>query len=165
MISWKPPSFGDQSRWPVLFDSKSIQSDRRHARRRGFTLIELVVAATILCTLAVCIAPLVRWIGVERKLVEQRTIALSEVNSALERYRARGAALPAEPVEVPLAKESVAMFPHGQLTLAVVAGNEAAGGGEVPDGRWLAGTLRWTPFTAAKPMSVTQTVWILGGAK
>lgn len=134
-----------------------------HAIRRGHTVIELLVAASILGMLTVCVTPLVRWIGVERRLVEQRTVALSEVNAALETHRARNSPPPAEPVEIPLGVESKGLFPEGRLTLSSGASPAAETG--IPKGTWLVGTLRWRPFPQAKPLSVTQTVWLPGGAK
>jgi type II secretory pathway pseudopilin PulG len=138
-------------------------------RRGAFTVIELLVAASIMGMLAVCVTPLVRWIGVERRLVEQRTVALSQVNAALEAHRARNSPPPMEPLDVPLGGKSKGLFPEGRLTLTrgvtPPAGDAKDGVGELPEGNWLIGTLNWRPFPEAKPLSVTQAVWLPGGAK
>ncbi len=59
---------------------------RRRARQRGFTLLELIVAATILAVLTMMALPLAR-ITIQREKEKQLRAALWEMRDAIDRYK------------------------------------------------------------------------------
>jgi general secretion pathway protein G len=65
---------------------KILQLHRRHARQRGFTLIELIVAATILAVLTLMALPLAR-VTIQREKEKQLRAALWEMRDAIDRYK------------------------------------------------------------------------------
>lgn len=55
-------------------------------RERGFTLMELVIAATILATLTLMVLPLAR-VTIQREREKQLRTALWEIRDAIDRYK------------------------------------------------------------------------------
>jgi general secretion pathway protein G len=59
---------------------------RRRFRQRGFTLLELIIAATILAVLTMMALPLAR-ITIQREKEKQLRAALWEMRDAIDRYK------------------------------------------------------------------------------
>ncbi len=64
----------------------SRQGDRRNARRRGFTLIELIVATAILLILTSLAVPLAR-VSIKREKERELRHALWDMRDAIDRYK------------------------------------------------------------------------------
>lgn len=58
---------------------------RLQRTRGGFTLIELMATMIVLGTILITMAPLLRWVSVQRREADVRQMALREVDNTLER--------------------------------------------------------------------------------
>ncbi len=67
-------------------DSAAINRERRRRGQRGLTLVELIVAFTILSLLTAMAVPLARY-RVQREKERQLRSALTEMRTAIDRYK------------------------------------------------------------------------------
>ena len=128
--------------------------ERREGRRRGILLLELVVAAGVLGVLIVAVVPIVRAVGMQRRLIEQQALALAEVNALLEQARIAGkGGLPGE-----LSEGVRARLPGARL----VVESRGRDGAEGASGEWLGVAIEWTPAAEVRAQRVGQVAWVVG---
>lgn len=116
--------------------------------------MELVVAAGVLGVLIVAVVPIVRAVGMQRRLIEQQALALAEVNALLEQARIAGkGGLPGE-----LSEGVRARLPGARL----VVESRGRDGAEGASGEWLGVAIEWTPAAAVRAQRVGQVAWVVG---
>lgn len=64
---------------------RADSSADRAQRRRGFTLVEMMVAGVLLMTVTMIVVPAIYWVHRERRQTEYRQIAMVEVENMMER--------------------------------------------------------------------------------
>lgn len=134
-----------------------VLTPSRRQRRRGFLLIELLVAALVIGVLVGGLVPIVRALGRQRRLVAQQGLALSEATALLQQARGQGrAGLPTEP-----RPDLLAVLPGASIRYATPPRADNDG---LPAGEWLQVTIEWAPTAESRRHQVTQTAWIAGKA-
>ncbi len=129
----------------------------RRQRRRGFLLVELLVAALVIGVLVGGLVPIVRALGRQRRLVAQQGLALAEATALLQQARGQGReGLPTEP-----RPDLLAVLPGAAIRYETPprTGNDG-----LPPGDWLRVTIEWAPTADSRRHQVTQTAWIAGKA-
>ena len=150
-------SFAHQPRPPAC----DIQ--RAGSSRRGLTLVECIVTAVLLGTVATLTVQQTGRLGRQQRLLQQRELALLEAGNLLERLTAQPALLPATgPVAgLRLSPETAPLLPDSQVTATVQLVTLPAGvrgmAEERPDG----------PIAAPVPLRriVLQIDWQLPGQR
>jgi prepilin-type N-terminal cleavage/methylation domain-containing protein len=112
---------------------------RRRTRRRGFTVLEVIVTMILLGAVLGVMVPLTKRATEQRRLSETRRAALLEASNALERLAADPAAAPAAGEErtVPLPETLSRRLPDAALVVRGEAQTD-------PPGRRLDASLSWT---------------------
>ncbi|MGH7202422.1 MAG: type II secretion system protein [Planctomycetaceae bacterium] len=97
------------------------------ALRRGFTLVELIVAAILLGTLMLITVPTLKWASDQRRDAQKRQEAVEEAANLMERLTARPwDELTNENLQdVTLAEELRPQFPGAELEVAVQEADDA----------------------------------------
>ena len=121
--------------------------------RRGFSLIEVAVAAALTLTLLVLAAQTLTWVAEARGNAARRALAVEEIANALERLSAmpfdRFATAGARPLELP--EHARRRLPNARFTLRVVAiAEEPVAPGEEPDARRIVVELDWTDIAGQR---------------
>lgn len=72
----------------MKYQNKNNSAVCQPPRRRGFTLIEMMVAGVLMMTVTMIVVPAIYWVHRERRQTEYRQIALIEVENLMERITA-----------------------------------------------------------------------------
>ncbi len=123
--------------------------------RRGMTIIELMVAGAMLCTLLAVCVQMVAAVAAQRRAVDQREYATIELANVMERITAR-------PWDE-LTSQAVAHEQPSPAALSRLPGAElkvevTAPAGE-PDAKRIAAALRWQDRNGAFLPPLTVTTW------
>jgi Tfp pilus assembly protein PilV len=124
--------------------------------RRGVTLLETVVAATVLSAVVLTFAPLMARMSASQRSVSERQLALEEVSNLLERISARGwSGVTDQWLSTLSVSEACSRHLRDQrLDVELV---ESADG---PAAKRVAVELVWKNRTDAPPAAVRLTTWI-----
>jgi prepilin-type N-terminal cleavage/methylation domain-containing protein len=124
-------------------------------RRRGMTLIELVVAAALLATVLVVCLQLLAATALQRRAANQRQLALQEVENTIERLTAKpwNELTPQTTVQLPAAVRS--RLPGAELKV------EVATAPAEPSAKRIAVSLRWKDHSGqfTKPVAIVTWRW------
>jgi prepilin-type N-terminal cleavage/methylation domain-containing protein len=83
-----PPPATAGKLWASCGRSLQIARRERHGSRRGFSLVEVTVAAVVLSALVVMLGQAIGWVAVARRDSDRRQIALLEAGNVLEQITA-----------------------------------------------------------------------------
>jgi hypothetical protein len=75
----------NRTRWRLAVPTRQRAID---APRRGAILLEVAVAATLLCSLLVLAAQTLAWTGRARRTIDERAVALTEAANLLDEFTA-----------------------------------------------------------------------------
>lgn len=141
----------------VLSTQYSVRAVVRHsARRRGFTLLEVSVAAAVLVMLMAVTVQMLGWAAGERRAAERRQWALQEATNVLERLTAQSwASLTAEAVaSVELSPQARAVLPDAELKIEVTSRPGP------PSAKQLVVDVRWQRPAGQSVASVRLSSWV-----
>jgi prepilin-type N-terminal cleavage/methylation domain-containing protein len=123
-------------------------------RRRGMTLLELVAAAALLGTLLVVCLQLLVATAQQRKVADQRQLALLEVENAMERLAARPwSELNPQTAAGQLSSSVRSRLPDAELKTEVTTSAAE------PLAKRIAVTLRWRDVSGQFTKPVTIVTW------
>ncbi len=133
------------------------------ARRRGFTLVEILVSVAMLATAMSLTVGLLGALAAERRAAERRLCAVQEVANLMERVSARpwGEVTPESLRTVSLSPRALQALPGAELTATV---DDASAG---PGGKRISLRLRWRDRAGTWTAPVRLSAWIyrLGGER
>lgn len=66
-------------------DRRAVAGQHRDSSRRGFSVVELMVATSLLATAFALLAPTLSWVRHQRRLADDRQLALLELSNVAER--------------------------------------------------------------------------------
>lgn len=141
----------------VLSTQYSVRAVVRHsARCRGFTLLEVAVAAAVLVLLMAVTVQMLGWAAAERRAAERRQWALQEATNVLERLTAQSwDSLTAEAVaSVELSSQARAVLPDAELKIEVT--NRPG----PPSAKQLVVDVRWQRPAGQSVASVRLSSWV-----
>jgi prepilin-type N-terminal cleavage/methylation domain-containing protein len=129
---------------------------RRASRRRGFTLIELMVTLVIIAIAISLTVEVIGWVAAERRSLDRRHCALQEAVNLMERLTARPfEQLTADSVRDAVLSQDVAgSLPHGELTVSVRDENTPVNSKQVRV------QIRWQSRTGQWQAPVRLTSWV-----
>ncbi|WP_145223647.1 type II secretion system protein [Gimesia algae] len=125
-------------------------------RRRGFTLVEMMVAGVLLMTVSMIVVPAIYWVHRERRETERRQIAIVEVENLMERV----VSLPFDEVQqstvdkFALSETAIRQLPDASLQITV---RDAA---DVKQMKKIRIQLGWKNQQEIKAMPVRLTSWV-----
>ncbi|WP_417387935.1 type II secretion system protein [Gimesia sp.] len=125
-------------------------------RRRGFTLVEMMVAGVLLMTVSMIVVPAIYWVHRERRQTERRQIAIVEVENLMERT----VALPFDEVKqstvdkFALSESVVRQLPDASLEIKI---SNAA---DVKQMKKIRIQLDWKNQQGIREMPVSLTSWV-----
>jgi prepilin-type N-terminal cleavage/methylation domain-containing protein len=122
-------------------------------RRPGMTLLELVAAAAVLGTVLVVCLQLLAVTTQQRRLADQRRLALAEVENAMERLTVRPWNELNQQTTVQLSHSARSRLPAAELKVEVTP--SAAD----PHAKRIAVTLRWKDYSGRITKPVTIVTW------
>ncbi len=133
----------------------AVQLPPQHRmRRRGTTLIELMVAAALLGTILVVCLQLVAATTMQRRAADQRRLALMEVENAMERLAAR----PWNELTPQTAAGPLSPAVHSRLPGAELKADVTTSAAE-PGAKRIAVSLRWKDNSGRFTKPVTIVAW------
>lgn len=124
-------------------------------RLRGFTLVELAVASTLVGVLAITFLPMMAWVNKARQQNLERQIALEEVNNILESVTIRDwNALTSEQLgELQVSDQCRGALRNAELRIDVVVEPES------PASKRVTATLTWETAAGVKTAPMRMTAW------
>lgn len=124
--------------------------------RRGFTLIEVMVAGTLLGAVMLTVTPLLGWVARERHAAEQREVAVQEVANILERVTARNweEITSAAVSGVKLAPESASFLDDAELRIEITENEQQ------PLSKQVSVSLQWKDRFQNSVAPVRVTTWV-----
>ncbi|WP_278465327.1 prepilin-type N-terminal cleavage/methylation domain-containing protein [Gimesia maris] len=134
----------------------SSRDASRRCRRRGFTLVEMMVAGVLLMTVSMIVVPAIYWVHRERRQTERRQIAIVEVENLMERV----VALPFDQVQqsivdkFALSESAVRQLPDARLQIKI---SEAT---DVKQMKKIQIQLGWKNQQGIRAMPVRLTSWV-----
>lgn len=123
--------------------------------RRGFTIIEVVVAAAILTTLAVVCAQMLAASARQNRMLQDRRAAMNEAANVMERLfvQSWSELTPDSAAQATLGEDFRQALPGGRLSVEV---NTAA---NRPEARQIVVRIEWTDTPDRPPYSVRLSAW------
>ncbi|MBI5760767.1 MAG: prepilin-type N-terminal cleavage/methylation domain-containing protein [Planctomycetales bacterium] len=127
----------------------------RRPNRRGFSMMEIIVAAGLLGVVVLVTVPSLRWVSAGRRDAAQRQLASQELANVMERLLAReSSALTPEGVATEeLSAEAKAHLPGGALKVAVTVTDDS------PPSKRVTAELRWNDATGQSMVPIRLTAW------
>ena len=124
--------------------------------RRGFTLVEMMVAGVLLMTVTMIVVPAIYWVHRERRQTEYRQIAIVEVENMMERV----VALPFNDItqskvdKFVLSESAIRQLPHADLNI------EISDSGNLPLMKKIQIELGWRDRREINVIPVRLTSWV-----
>jgi type II secretory pathway pseudopilin PulG len=130
-------------------------SVRPRRRRDGFSLLEMFVAAVVFGTVLLTFLPLMKSVGTQQRLTDQRLLALREANNLLEQLTQRNwnQLTTSELQKLALPDDVKARLPQGKLHVTL---DEPA---EQPPAKRVSVRVSWIPRTGQAAQSVQLAAW------
>lgn len=123
--------------------------------RRGFSLMEIIVAAGLLGVIMLVTVPSLRWVSAGRRDAAQRQLAAQELANVMERLLARelSALTPEAIAAEELSAEAKARLPGGELRVTVTVADDS------PPAKRVTAELRWRDSTGQTMAPIRLTAW------
>ena len=127
----------------------------RRPNRRGFSMMEIIVAAGLLGVVVLVTVPSLRWVSAGRLAAAQRQLASQELANVMERLLTRepSALTPEAVATEELSAEAKARLPGGELRVTVTATDDS------PPARRVTAELRWNDATGQSMVPIRLTAW------
>ena len=140
---------------PVVRDTGIGEPPVPTGNRAGFSLLEMFVAAVVFGTVLMTFLPLMKSVGTQQRMTDQRLLALREANNILEQLSQRKwNEITADEVgKVKLPEDVKSRLPQAELQIDL---SEPA---EQPSSKRVAVKLSWMPRSGQAAQSVQLATW------